>query len=81
MAPRFITPARPESKAIIAPGRRKAARFQAAGLERGVQALLRDLVRPFARIVLAGLDREAHLLGEVSTDEPPDGVVFMPMSA
>jgi len=35
-----------------------------------------DLVAPLASVVLAGLDREAHLLGEISADEASDAMVL-----
>ena len=41
-----------------------------------MQGLLREPVRPLARVVLAGLDREAHLLAECSADESADAVVL-----
>src|ERR1035437_9951524 len=38
--------------------------------------LLGNPIATLASLVLGGLDREAHLLGEVSADEAPDAVVL-----
>src|SRR5262249_43654616 len=58
---RIITRFAPESKQRIACGRKKAARFRAAGLERGVQ-LLRDPVDAIAGFTLRRLDIDFVLL-------------------
>jgi hypothetical protein len=44
----------------------------------GRRCLLRDPVGPLASLVLGGLDRQPHLLGEVAGDEAPDAV-FLPV--
>src|ERR1017187_7470187 len=74
MAPRFITPAGPGSKRIIAPEAKKPP--VSGRLVGGQKCLLRDAVRPLASLVLGAFDREAHLLGEVAGDEAPDAVVL-----
>src|ERR1035437_4979259 len=55
--------------------RKKPPARRPAAWRRGAR-LLGDLVRPLPRLVLGGLDREAHFLGEVSADEAPDAVVL-----
>ena len=46
-----------------------------------VAYFVRDAVRAVAGLVLGGLDREAHLLGDVAGDEAADAMGFMPTSA
>src|ERR1035437_158905 len=67
----------PPKQVNISPGPNEKSR-QREGWRRGGRrrCLLADLVCPLARLVLGGLDREAHFLGEVSADEAPDAVVL-----